>query len=1469
MRHKNNNRFLKLLTPVVFTLLLIAAAAVAPASAAVTTYTSRSTYNSVAAPMGTTKNIDFATRDDALPITNPANDINVTSMYLKGAEFVNQRSYYNRMFYNFPNFKSRVNLPANTYAFGVDLTRFYGTNGNFTVRLSTGDVYTFAGKPNVHYFTFPPNPDFFGVISDQPVQWAEYSFPNDYFVLDDFTFTVNTPNQLSGLVSYWSAENTSIDVKDGNDGIMRGGMVFSNGAVGKAFNFDGANRYVEVPDSANLSLTGPLTLEARIKLNSNSTQQAIIEKYDVPGLNGYLMRIQGGKLAAAMCNPTLAGAQSGVIGATTVTTGVWHHVAAVYDGTTLKVYLDGVLDGSVPANFAPTNGAASLKIGARGDDAATRFNGLIDDARIYNRALTEAEIQTLMVYDTTPPVITPAVTGNQGDNNWYRSNVQVSWTVADGESNVDSSDGCGVSNVTTDTAGVTFTCTATSLGGTSTQTVTIKRDSTPPNMLKTATLNGNPYNGGWTNQDVFVNFDCTDSLSGMRDQSEPTIVNGEGANQTVQGTCFDQAGNGVVDVYGNINIDKTAPEINADRTPAANAAGWNNTNVTANYTASDALSGLAANSPASGSLLFSAEGAGQSFTFSVTDLAGNSATATVQNINIDKTAPNVNASATVNGSPYVSGAWTNLDVLVNFNCTDGLSGVDQSTSPATFSNEGAGQSANGSCSDLAGNSASTAFSGINIDKTAPLIDVDRTPAANAAGWNNTNVSANYSASDALSGLSGNSPATGSFEFTAEGAGQSHTFTVWDAAGNSASASVQNVNIDKTAPQIDINRTPPANGAGWNNTNVTAEYNASDALSGLSVNSPANGSYTFTAEGAGQSYTFTVTDAAGNSASASVHNVNIDKTAPTVNSQATVNGLPYMAGVWTKQNVLVSFNCTDGLSGVGVSTSPVTVSGEGANQSSTGACSDLAGNSSETTFSGINIDKTAPLIDANRTPAANAAGWNNGDVTADYSASDALSGLSNNSPATGSHIFTAEGAGQAYTFTVADAAGNSASVTIENVNIDKTAPTLGTQATVNGQPYAAGVWTNRNVVVSFDCSDALSGVGNSTAPVTVSAEGANQSANGTCTDQAGNSSETTFSGIFIDKTAPDINADRTPAANAAGWNNGDVTASYNASDALSGLGVNSPASGSHLFGTEGAGQSHTFTVTDAAGNSASVTVQNVNIDKSAPSVNCGAADGLWHAADVSIACTSSDSLSTLANSADANFNLVTSVAAGTETSNASTDSRQVCDKAGNCASSSSVGGNKVDKKAPSITITSPTAGSYLLNQAVAVNYSCTDGGAGVGSCTGTSPNGGLLDTSGIGAKTFTVSAVDNVGNQATPSSVNYTVGFGLDILFDHTKAHKAGSTVPIKVRLTDANGNNLSSAGTVLHAVSVVQIGSQASTMLEDAGNSNPDFDFRFDQDSASYVYNLQTKGYRTGTYQLNFIAGSGAVIYSVRFQVRQ
>ena len=85
--------------------------------------------------------------------------------------------------------------------------------------------------------------------------------------------------------------------------------------------------------------------------------------------------------------------------------------------------------------------------------------------------------------DPTPPVIEPQVDGSQGDNGWYTGDVTVRWSVSDPQSPITSSDGCDEVAITSDTAGATYTCTATSDGGTATASVTVKRDTSPPVLV--------------------------------------------------------------------------------------------------------------------------------------------------------------------------------------------------------------------------------------------------------------------------------------------------------------------------------------------------------------------------------------------------------------------------------------------------------------------------------------------------------------------------------------------------------------------------------------------------------------------------------------------------------------------------------------------------------------------------------------------------------------------------------------------------------------------------------------------------------------------------------------------------------------------------------------------------------------------------------------------------------------------------
>ena len=231
--------------------------------------------------------------------------------------------------------------------------------------------------------------------------------------------------------------------------------------------------------------------------------------------------------------------------------------------------------------------------------------------------------------------------------------------------------------------------------------------------------------------------------------------------------------------------------------------------------------------------------------------------------------------------------------------------------------------------------------------------------------------------------------------------------------------------------------------------------------------------------------------------------------------------------------------------------------------------------------------------------------------------------------------------------------------------------------------------------------------------------------------------------------------------------------------------------------------HTFEVraTDAAGNAdPTPAARSFVVDATKPTVNCGTADGAWHKDDVSISCTASDDGSGLADPADASFSLSTNVADGTETDNAQTNSKEVFDKAGNSVMAGPVDANKVDKKVPEITIDTPQDNaSYLLRQDVAANYSCTDGGSDVGSCSGPVASGDNVDTTSVGPRTFTVEASDKVGN-VTSTTYSYTIvydfgGFlqpvdNLPTLNDIN----AGRAVPVKFSLSGYQGLDIFADG---------------------------------------------------------------------------
>ena len=159
-----------------------------------------------------------------------------------------------------------------------------------------------------------------------------------------------------------------------------------------------------------------------------------------------------------------------------------------------------------------------------------------------NQANFTLHVNAATPSDTTGPVITPTIVGTLGNNGWYTSDVDLTWSVTDPESDISSQSGCGAVHVTSDQQETTYTCEATSAGGTSSKPVTIKRDATNPNVaLNSGPADGQSYYfGSVPSAPTCTASDDTSGLTGA------CSVSGYGTtvgSHTVTATATDNAGN--------------------------------------------------------------------------------------------------------------------------------------------------------------------------------------------------------------------------------------------------------------------------------------------------------------------------------------------------------------------------------------------------------------------------------------------------------------------------------------------------------------------------------------------------------------------------------------------------------------------------------------------------------------------------------------------------------------------------------------------------------------------------------------------------------------------------------------------------------------------------------------------------------------------------------------------------------------
>jgi hypothetical protein len=169
-----------------------------------------------------------------------------------------------------------------------------------------------------------------------------------------------------------------------------------------ALQFDGKNTYVDMGNAPELRMAGPLTVEAWIKpATVAETELPILAKENANGQqNAYELLLTKGVVAFQVSDGSAGccGAQGWfpATGKTALQPGLWRHVAGVYDGRQISVYLDGVLEGSMAFDRTIPDVPFSVKVGMNAFSAPKHFAGLIDEVKLWNRARSQSEILTDM-----------------------------------------------------------------------------------------------------------------------------------------------------------------------------------------------------------------------------------------------------------------------------------------------------------------------------------------------------------------------------------------------------------------------------------------------------------------------------------------------------------------------------------------------------------------------------------------------------------------------------------------------------------------------------------------------------------------------------------------------------------------------------------------------------------------------------------------------------------------------------------------------------------------------------------------------------------------------------------------------------------------------------------------------------------------------------------------------------------------
>jgi alpha-tubulin suppressor-like RCC1 family protein/subtilisin-like proprotein convertase family protein len=265
------------------------------------------------------------------------------------------------------------------------------------------------------YLAFEKDLDFAGV------DMAKRDFVDSNIVRDVRTQTgaIISKPPLAGLISWWKGEGDAKDSYGTNDGTLVNGVPFTNGFVGQAFHFNGSNQDVQMPFTTALQPTN-VTVECWVKLDAlvspvesfpglqyivfmKNSRGSSFEGYELEKNN-----IGGQDVFRFLVTPASGARSPATAAGITPQVGVWYHLAGTYDGTTSKIYVNGVLRGQATIGQPIDYGTSPLFFATTGQGFDARFEGTLDEVGVYKRALTSNEIAGIFNE------------GAAGKYSWYR-----------------------------------------------------------------------------------------------------------------------------------------------------------------------------------------------------------------------------------------------------------------------------------------------------------------------------------------------------------------------------------------------------------------------------------------------------------------------------------------------------------------------------------------------------------------------------------------------------------------------------------------------------------------------------------------------------------------------------------------------------------------------------------------------------------------------------------------------------------------------------------------------------------------------------------------------------------------------------------------------------------------------------------------------------------------------------------------